>query len=111
MFRWIFRINRSATSGVAAGAEGVAPLAIREEGQQVSGPSHVVGCDAMLKELLRRTPVCELDEAAPHTGDEPALLVAFRATARGVARPLSPSAAARSRTTYQCSTWSSIETR
>ena len=51
---------------IATGAEGVAPLAIGEAGEQVSGPSHVACGDAVAKDLLRRDAVCKLDGRSTH---------------------------------------------
>src|SRR5262245_3266161 len=62
-------------SRVAARAEGGVPLAIGELREQLSGPPHVVGPDALLKQLRMRASSAELDEAVSHACDEPALLV------------------------------------
>ena len=95
---------------VAAGAEGVSPLAICEAGQQASGPSDGACCDAMLKQRLRAR-VSELDEAVPCAGDEPALLVAFGSGARAERAAGVAERAAWITDDAQCSTCPSIETR
>src|SRR3954454_3124967 len=75
---------------IAAGAKCVAPLLVAETGQQIAGPLHIGGGDALLQQLLVPSVIVELDVAVAHAVDEALLLeqrdvVALRRQPSGLA--------------------------